>query len=416
MYDLDSPRERRVLIVILGIITALGPMAIDLYLPALPTIAQEMGEPLGRIQLTLSAYTIGFALGQIVFGPMSDRFGRLRVMLPGIIGYAFFNLLASMTGSATELMIVRVLQAFSGAAVMVCIPAMVRDMFPGKECARILASVMLVMTVAPLVAPMLGGQILKYCGWPSLFVFLALLGCLAFVLAMTRLKESLPKERRAQLSPKALAVAYGNVLRHRQAMGYILAHAFFFGGMFAFVSGSPFVYIELFGVPAERYGLLFGLNVISLATCNMANMRLMSRFELRHLLVFGCTMACLAGGLLMFNVWHDIGGLLGVLIPCVIYMGMVGFTGPNSNALALGFFPKNAGTANATAGVMRFGIGGITAGLAGFLHDGTAMPMAMIMGSCGALSLITILTLGRGVGQHQAVEEEMHRDEPLKAA
>ncbi len=192
MYDLDSPRERRILIAILGIITALGPMAIDLYLPALPTIAQEMGEPLGRIQLTLSAYTIGFALGQIVFGPMSDRFGRLRVMLPGIIGYAFFNLLASMTGSATELMIVRVLQAFSGAAVMVCIPAMVRDMFPGKECARILASVMLVMTVAPLVAPMLGGQILKYCGWPSWFVFLALLGCLAFVLAMTRLKESLP--------------------------------------------------------------------------------------------------------------------------------------------------------------------------------------------------------------------------------
>ncbi len=416
MYDLDSPRERRLLIAILGVITALGPMAIDLYLPALPTIAQEMGEPLGRIQLTLSAYTVGFALGQIVFGPMSDRFGRLRIMLPGIIGYAVFNLLASMTGSATELMIVRVLQAFSGAAVMVCIPAMVRDMFPGKECARILASVMLVMTVAPLVAPLLGGQILKYFGWQSLFVFLALLGCLAFALAVTRLQESLPEQRRAQLSPKALAQAYGNVLRHRQAMGYILAHAFFFGGMFAFISASPFVYIELYGVGVERYGLLFGLNIISLATCNMTNMRLMSRFELRHLLLLGCTMACLAGALLLLNVWYGIGGLQGVLIPCVIYMGMVGFTGPNSNALALGFFPKNAGTANATAGVMRFGVGGITAGLAGFLHDGTAMPMAMIMAGCGALSLITILTLGRSVGQGQSKEVDVQVEEPLKAA
>ncbi|WP_165767270.1 Bcr/CflA family multidrug efflux MFS transporter [Parendozoicomonas haliclonae] len=408
------------LVVVLGILTCLGPMAIDLYLPALPAIAKAMGEPLGRIQLTLSAYTVGFALGQIVFGPLSDRFGRMKVMLPGIIGYVLTNFLASLADTAVELIAIRVLQAFSGAAIMVCIPAMVRDMFPRKECARILSSILLVMTVAPLVAPILGGQILKFFGWPSLFLFLSLLGGLAFILAFTRLRESLPEDNRSPMKPADLGRAYWNIVSHRKAMSYILAHGFFFGGMFAFISGSPFVYIELFGVSADNYGYLFALNVVMLGICNMINLRMMGRFELKSLLLFGCGMACLAGVILLLNAWTGFGGLFGIVVPCMLFMGMIGFTGPNSNALALEYFPKTAGTANAAAGVIRFGIGGITAGLAGMLHDGTAVPMTAIMAGCGVLSLAVLVLMGglRNDGSEETPDdhEGEHTAEPLKAA
>ncbi len=409
MYDIDSPRSRQLLVIILGIITCLGPMAIDLYLPALPTIAREMGEPQGRIQLTLSAYTIGFAMGQVIFGPLSDRFGRMNVMLPGMIGYVVTNLLASMAGSANELIAVRVLQAMSGAAVTVCIPAMVRDMFPRQQCARVLSSILLVMTIAPLVAPILGGQLLKLAGWQSLFLFLAFLGVLAFVLAFTCLKESLPDDRRSPMKLRDLGRTYWSVVSHRPAMSCILAHSFFFGGMFAFISGSPFVYIELFGVSPDNYGFLFALNIIAMGICNLINMRLMGRFELRNLLLFGCSAACVAGLGLLLSASIGIGGLAGVVIPCMLFVGVMSFTGPNANALALEHFPKTAGTANAAAGVMRFGIGGVTAGLVGVLHNGTAVPMAAIMAGCGVLSLASLILLGgyRDSGQTETMEDEV---------
>ena len=177
MNSISTTRDRRFLILILGALTCLGPMAIDLYLPAMPAIAKSMSEPLGSIQLTLSAYTIGFALGQVIFGPLSDRFGRRKLMLLGLVGYALTNFAASLAETATQLIAIRVLQALAGASVMVCIPAMVRDLFPRKECAKALSSILLVMTVAPLIAPILGGHILRLAGWESLFLF-----CLGWVL------------------------------------------------------------------------------------------------------------------------------------------------------------------------------------------------------------------------------------------
>lgn len=407
MKNTELALDRHLLVLILGTLTCLGPLAIDLYLPAMPEIARSMGEPLGRIQLTLSAYTIGFALGQIIFGPLSDRFGRMKIILPGIVGYIATNILSSMAGSANELIIIRCLQALAGAAVMVCIPAMVRDLFPREECAKVLSSILLVMTIAPLAAPILGGQILRFAGWPSLFLFMAGAGALAFVLALFKLQESLPEERRAQMNPRELVRAYKSVLTHRQAMSYILAHGFFFGGMFAFISGSPFVYIELFGVPADQYGYLFGLNIIGMGLCNIINMRLMGRFQLRNLLRFGCYTACVAGMLLLFNAWSGFGGLAGIVIPVILFIACMGFTGPNSNALALENFPRIAGTANAAAGVLRFGIGGITAGLAGMLHNGTAIPMAGLMAGCACLSVLCLTFVG---GKAAETEESVDED------
>ena len=411
--SITTRSDRLLLIFTLGALTALGPMAIDLYLPALPAIARDMNEPLSRIQYSLSAYTIAFAISQLVYGPLSDRFGRRAVMFPGLVGYIITNVLAAMCTTATELIIVRVLQAMSAAAIMVTIPAMIRDLFPREQVARVLSSILLVMTVAPLMAPMLGGQILLYFNWESLFIFLALLACGSMVLAILRVKETLPEDRRMVVPPLELAMTYKKILSNREAMGCILCHAFFFGGMFAFIGGSPFVYIEYFGVPAEQYGLLFGVNIVAMAIANMLNMRMVGNFQVFTILRMGCILAGISALVLLFNAITGFGGLAGIIIPVVFFIGCMGFTGPNSNALALGHFPKNAGTANALAGALRFTIGGITTAMVGFLHNDTVLPMAMVMAGCGVLSVLSQLLVKNG---GLPVEEQAIEDLDVKAA
>lgn len=394
--SISTRSDRFLLILTLGALTALGPMAIDLYLPALPAIARDMNEPLSRIQYSLSAYTIAFAISQLVYGPLSDRFGRRTVMFPGLVGYIITNILAAMCTTATELIIVRVLQAMSAAAIMVTIPAMIRDLFPREQVARVLSSILLVMTVAPLMAPMLGGQILLYFGWESLFIFLAILACGSMTLAIFRVKETLPEDRRLIVPPVQLVMTYRNILKNREAMGCILCHSFFFGGMFAFIGGSPFVYIEYYGVPAEQYGLLFGANIIAMAIANMLNLRLVGRVQLFNILRFGSSLAGVASAVLLVNAVTGFGGLPGVMVPVIIFIGCMGFTGPNSNALALSHFPRNAGTANALAGALRFIVGGITTALVGFLHNETVLPMAMVMAGCGVMSVLSLLMVKNG--------------------
>ncbi len=403
--NVSDRRERILLILTLGALTALGPLAIDLYLPAMPTIAADMGEPLSKIQMTLSAYTVGFALGQLIYGPLSDRFGRVRVMLPGLVFYIVTNVLAAFCTTANELIIVRILQALSGAAIMVTIPAMIRDLFPREQSARAISSIMMVMTIAPLLAPLIGGQLLRF-GWPSLFLFLAGVAVFSLTLAVTRVKETLKPESRIQISPRKLVDAYLHVLSHREAMGGMLSQAFFFGGMFAFISGSPFVYIEMYGVAPEYYGVLFAANIGAMCLMNMINMRLIGRVELFTLLKSGCIMAALASGMLLLVALNDVGGLYGVVIPVVLYVGCMGLTGPNSNAIALSFFTKTAGTANALAGMLRFSVGGIAAAIVGWLHDGTALPMALVMAVCGLCSVLSLLLMRKSEKAAKSAERQ----------
>ena len=385
--------DRFLLILTLGALTALGPLAIDLYLPALPAIALDMNEPLNHIQYSLSAYTVAFALSQMIYGPLSDRFGRRVIMFPGIAFYIVSNLLAAFCTSAGELIAVRVFQAMAAGAIMVTIPAMIRDLFPREQIAKVLSSILLVMTIAPLVAPMLGGQLLRFFGWESLFIFLSIMASLAMVLAVVRVKETLPEEKRIVVPVLELLTTYKEILKNREAMGCILCQGFFFGGMFAFISGSPFVYIEYFGVAPDQYGFLFAANIVAMALANMLNIRLVGQLPVYSILRFGCLLA--AGGclVLLFNVWAGIGGLAGVVAPVIIAVGCMGFTGPNSNALALSHFPGTAGTANALAGGLRFTIGGITTALVGVLHNETLYPMAIVMAGCGVMSVLSLLMI-----------------------
>ena len=388
--NINQKSDRLLFILTLGALTALGPLAIDLYLPAIPTIASELNEPLSTIQFTLSAYTIGFALGQLIYGPMSDRFGRRKVLFPGLIAYIITNAMAAFCETGLQLIIVRVLQAMAGAAVMVTIPAMVRDLFPRKESARVMSSILMVMTVAPLAAPLLGGQILKFSGWESLFLSLAGLAGVAFLLASLRVPETLPQERKLIIPVHQVGKTYLSVLKNREVVGLILCHGFFFGGMFAFIAGSPFIYIELFGVKPENYGLLFGINILGMMITNMVNIRIINRFELFSIIRAGSLIAAASALTLLTVTQLEIGGLVGMMIPIICYVACISFTGPNSNALALSHFPKSAGTANAVAGALRFGIGALSTAAVGYFHNGTAMPMVGVMATCGVLSVCSL--------------------------
>ena len=382
--------EYLTLILTLGALTALGPLAIDLYLPAIPSIAKSMGEPLSHIQYTLSAYTMGFALSQLVYGPLSDRIGRRKVLFPGLFFFSLTSLMAAYCTTAVELIVVRVLQSFAAAALLVTIPAMARDLLPRKEVAKALSSILMVMTVAPLVAPLLGGQILQHFGWEMIFVVLAGVAALTFVLALARIQETLPVADRLMIPPTQLALNYANIIRHRDAMSCILCHALFFGGLFAFISGSPFIYIELFGVPPHEYGLLFSVNVLTMTVTNILNIRLVEKFKLFSILRAGSVLSALAGIALLFNAYTGFGGLAGIMIPVAIFIACISFTGPNSNAIALSYFPKSAGSANALAGALRFSFAGIASALVGVFHDGTAVPMTAVMAGCGILSLASL--------------------------
>lgn len=417
-YRLGRSSAKRQIIFVLGILTCLGPLAIDLYLPVLPAIAQSMNEPLGKIQLTLSSYTLGFALGQLIFGPLSDRFGRMAVMTPGLICYIITSMLVSLSDTANELIMIRVLQAISGAAIIVNIPAMVRDLFHKENCAKALSYILLIMTVAPLVAPMLGGQLYLIGGWRLLFVFLSLFGLIALGLTLFFLKETLPEDKREPLSIRGTILNYKKILTHRNTMCYLLTHAFFFGGLFAFLSGAPFVYIKLFNIAPSDFGLFFAFNVISMAVFNIVNMNLIGRFNLLSLLRFGSTIAMLMSILLIVMVVTNTGGLWGILIPVVINLGMMGFTGPNANALILSNFPSIAGTANAMSGVVRFGIAGIASGLTSFFHDGTAFPMAMIITVCGIMSFVCVMLTKKESEVHhllQVVDDVEDKEKPIAA-
>ena len=394
-YSLSGGKGYRLFLAILGGLTCLFPMGIDLYLPAMPTIAKEMGAPLDSIQMSLSVYTLSFSFGLLVFGPLSDKLGRKPSMSVGVWGYALTYLLTVWTKTAEQFIAVRMLQGIAGAAIMASIPAMVYDIFSGSKetCAKAMSSILLLTMVAPMVAPFIGGYLLKLWNWQSIFYFLSACGVLAIVLS-SFLRETHSQHKRSQLSIVQLSQQYWKILKHRQALGCILANSLFLGGLFAFITSSPFVYIKLYGIKPENYGFLFALNIIAAMFGNMINIRLMKTVSLSGLIRLGSAIITLAGVLLLIAATIvQAAPLTMIVAPVVLFVGCMGFIGPNSNTLIMSYFPQFSGTANALAGVARFGIAGVASGLVSFFHDDSVLPMALVMAMCGAGSLLSSLLI-----------------------
>src|SRR5215831_8901276 len=256
-----GPPAGRRFTVVLGMLTAFGPLSTDMYLPALPALTASFGTSPGRVQLTLSAFFIGFGAGQLVYGPLADRWGRKPPMLAGVSLYAVASMLCALSAGVGALIALRLLQGFGACAGPLIARAVVRDVYERDRAARMLSLLMLIMGAAPLTAPLLGGQLLLASGWRSIFAVQAAFGALCFLAAWSGLAETLDEAKRSRAGVRAMVARYGALLRSRVYVGYAVSSGAAFAGMFAYFAGSPFVFIRLYGVPPQNYGFLFALNV-----------------------------------------------------------------------------------------------------------------------------------------------------------
>ncbi|MEV6863139.1 multidrug effflux MFS transporter [Streptosporangium subroseum] len=372
--------RRRGLLLILGALSAIGPLSIDMYLPALPAIAGEMATGQAEVQLTLTACLIGVAVGQVIAGPLSDVRGRRTPLLLGIAAYAVASLLCAFSPSVYGLVGFRLLQGIAGGAALVIVRAVVRDLYEGAAIARIFATLMLVSGLAPILAPIAGAQLLNYTSWRGVFVSLSVAGLLLLAAAMFWVRETLPSDRREGGGLKHTLVTFGHLLRHRSFMASALAGGLGFGGLFAYISGSPFVLQEVYGASPQTFSLVFALNSFGLTITAQIGGRLAGRrMTPERLILVGLFLNAIGAVALLATALFDLP--LWVLIAALfVMMCGAGFVLPGSGALALAGQPQQiAGSASALTGVLQFAIGAVAAPLVGIGGGGSVLPMALVL-------------------------------------
>ncbi len=375
------------LIFVLGAIAALTPLAIDMYLPAMPEIARDLMATPGQVQRTLAAYTAGFAIGQLIHGPISDSYGRRPVLIGGVALFFVGAIVSALANDIETLTYVRAAQGFCGAAAAVVIQALVRDMFDREEFARTMSFITLVMTVAPLAAPMMGGYLAVWFGWRSIFWLLAGFAVLVFILIIALIPETLAMEKRPPLRIGSTLRNYLKILRSRSAVGYIFASGFSFAGMFSFLTAGSFVYIDYYGVSTENFGYLFGLNVVCLIVMTSINGKFVRRVGSENMLKIGLLIQLCAGIALMVAQFLEL-GLWGTVIPVIFFIGTISIVGSNAMACVLSAYPELAGTASSLAGTMRFGTGTLVGGIVAAIPVHSAWPMTGAMTGCAILSAL----------------------------
>ncbi|GGS95247.1 Bcr/CflA family drug resistance efflux transporter [Streptomyces chromofuscus] len=366
---------------VLGGLTATPPLAMDMYLPALPEVTRSLHAPAPTVQLTLTACLAGMALGQLVVGPMSDRWGRRRPLLAGLAVYVVATALCALAPTVETLVAFRLAQGLAGAAGIVITRAVVRDLYDGMAMARFFSTLMLISGVAPIVAPLIGGQILRVTDWRGVFVVLTVLGALLAGVVWVRLPETLPaKERHSGGVGEALG-AMRRLLADLRFTGYMLAGGFAFAALFAYISASPFVVQEIYGASPQTFSLLFGLNSIGLVVAGQINGKvLVGRVRLDRVLAAGLGIVVLAATALLLmslGVFGEV-GLAPVAGALFVLMSAMGITLPNTQALALMRVRHAAGSASALLGTSSFLIGAIASPLVGIAGERTAVPMAVV--------------------------------------
>ncbi|MCJ9758123.1 multidrug effflux MFS transporter [Agrobacterium sp. SHOUNA12C] len=380
------------MLAVLSALMGFASISTDLYLPAMPAMGRDLGADTGAIELTISGFLIGFSLGQLLWGPVGDRYGRRLPVAIGLVLFVIGSAGCAMAGSASTMIGWRIVQAVGACAGVVLSRAMVRDLYEGSRAAQMMSTLMTVMAIAPLLGPVVGGQILAFAGWRAIFWTLVGVGLLTLA-ALFTLPETLPAERR-NLQPLGRAIiGYGTLLRHRRLLGYAGTGGFLYGGIYAYIAGTPFAYITYHHVPAGLYGLLFAIGIVGIMIANIANSRLVSRFGGDRLLLHGSTAAALSGVVLAMAAWTDWGGLWGLVVPLFLFISATGFIVANSIAGALTDFPERAGTVSALVGALHYGSGIFGSALVGTFADGTPWPMGWVIALAGIGSFVCARSL-----------------------
>lgn len=379
--------------VLLAAAVALGPLATDMYLPALPALGSDLGAGADQVQLTLSLYMAGFALAQLLCGPLADRFGRKPIMVAGFVLFAAASIGCAFASNIETLTLCRFLQAIGGSAGPVLGRAAIRDIYTPREAARIMALLASIMALAPAIAPTLGGVMLAGLGWSSIFVALAGYALAMTVVVALGIPEPMAAENRQPLKPCSLLRNYRTIASDISFVGYTLTNALIFSGLFAFLSGSSFVLIDFLGVEPELFGLFFAVIVLGYIGGNLTAVRLSGRLLPDQLLLRGLVVAVGGGSLMAALAMAEVFTVSAVIVPQALFMLGVGMVLPQTMAGALANFPRMAGSASALFGFVQMAVAASIGALVGHFYTGTSLVMALAIAACAVAALTAYLIL-----------------------
>ena len=390
-------------------LSAIGPFSIDMYLPAFPDIAKSLNTTVAQVTLSLSSFFIGISAGQLLYGPLLERFGRKKPLYVGLCIYLLASLGCSMAASVNALIVLRLLQALGGCVGMVAARAMVRDLFEVKENAKIFSLLMLVVAVSPIIAPTLGGYITSVLGWRFVFVMLIVVGIIILTGIYFLLPESKKPDPNFSLKPLPIINNFAAVIRHPQFYTYALTAAISAAGLYAYIGGSPYVFMEIYKVTEKQYGWIFALIAMGLIGSSQINSVLLKNYTSEQIIKIALCCQTVIGAtlvLITFLGWND---LFVTIFLIFIFLCCQGFVFPNASALSLASFGHNAGSASALMGAIQMCIGACTSALVSVLQNHTALPMTGVMACC-AITAFLVFSLGRKIiiqrANIDAVEEE----------
>ncbi len=384
--------SNRILILLLGTITAIGPFSIDMYLPGLQAISKDLNTPIANVQLTLTSFFFGFSFGQLIYGPVIDRFGRKTPLLVGLVIFVLTSIGCALADNVWILMLLRFFQSLGACAGMVISRAIVRDAFSPHEGAKVFSQIILVMGVAPIIAPSVGSFILAYASWKVIFITLGAIGILTILgvqFYLTGTKEADPS---VSLKPIEVLKEYFAVITVPRFYTYTIASGFAASVMFAYIGGSPFVFMGLFGLSEQQYGWVFASNAAGLILSSQVNRFLLTKFESERIVLTVSYLYLPLGILLFLSIYLGL-GLIPMLGLIFLLVSGFGFIVPNASALSMAPFTRNAGSASALMGGLQMIFAVLATATVSILHDGTAMPMAIVMGASGFLTLLSLLAL-----------------------
>ncbi|RZL20195.1 MAG: Bcr/CflA family efflux MFS transporter [Pedobacter sp.] len=387
-------RRYFLLILILGSLTALAPFSIDMYLPGFPAIAKDLNTTISKVALSLSSFFIGISAGQLLYGPLLDRFGRKKPLYFGLVIYIIASAGCALATSIDALIALRFIQALGSCAATVAAVAMVRDLFPIKDSAKVFAMLMLVLGVSPMIAPTLGGYITSHLGWHTIFIILLGIGLFNLIASFLWLPEVYKPDTTMSLKPKPIINNFLLVMREPQFYTYALTGALAFAGLFVYISGSPLLFMDIFKVNEETYGWIFALLSVGFIGSSQVNTLFLRRFKSEQIIFFAMLAQVitivffLIGGM---NGWF---GLYTTIFLLFKFLCCLGFVSPNASALTLAPFTKNAGSAAALMGAIQMGLGALASVGIGLFDAQSVVPMLTIMAACSILAFL-VLIIGR---------------------
>lgn len=392
-----NAKNRTSIILILGFLSAIAPFSIDMYLPGFPAIAQDLNTSIENVSYSLSSFFIGVCIGQVLCGPLLDRYGRKPPLYIGMLVFIAASIGCVFASSVEMLIGLRFLQALGGCVGMVAPRAIIRDLFPVEESAKVFSYMILILGVSPIIAPTAGSYMVTHFGWHSIFVMLTILGVLLVIAVFAGLPESKQPDPNYSLKPATILASFKIVLKEPQFFTYAVTGSMAAAGLFAYLAGSPYVFMKLFGTTEQQYGGIFALIAARLITSSQLNNQLLKKYSSQQIVKITLTIQALAGIILFVATAMGVLNLYGTIALIFVFLSCQGFNFPNSSALSMAPFTNHAGSASALLGAIQMGLGALASALVGMFTPHNAMPLTGVMATCVVTAWLLLMVSVRKV-------------------